>query len=104
MFSEIVTQPDFGQFGADRKQSIEELQKQVANLQSSYLEKDFTVLQKGWLDRNMQKAEVSYGLYNAEYEMHVVVYVNFFFSKGGRIWKNVHALLTATITTLLHAS
>lgn len=43
----------------------------------------------GWGDRFTKKIEVSVPVYNAEFGLHSLIYFNFFFSRGGRIWKQV---------------
>lgn len=45
-----------------------------------------------WLDDNTRKVEISLPVYNAEYGIHCLFYCNFFFSRGGHIWKDIIAL------------
>lgn len=44
---------------------------------------------EGWLDAQTQKVELAIPIYNAEYNVHSLVTVNFFFSRGGHIWKHI---------------
>lgn len=48
----------------------------------------------GWLDAKTSKIEISIAVYNAEYGLHSLVTVNFFFSRGGHIWKKIIPLST----------
>jgi len=43
----------------------------------------------GWLDERTKKVEIAIPVYNGEYGLHCMVYANFFFSRGGRIWKAI---------------
>lgn len=43
----------------------------------------------GWLDKRTQKVEIALPIYNAEYGMHAMIHVNFFFSRAGHIWKAI---------------
>jgi len=43
----------------------------------------------GWLDQYTKKVEIAIPVYNAEYGLHTMIYCNFFFSRGGRIWKAI---------------
>mmetsp|Transcript_46446 Transcript_46446/g.108144 ORF Transcript_46446/g.108144 Transcript_46446/m.108144 type:complete len:1020 (-) Transcript_46446:35-3094(-) len=43
----------------------------------------------GWLDRKTAKIEIGIPIYNGEYGLHSLVCVNFYFSRGGRIWKHI---------------
>mmetsp|Transcript_44462 Transcript_44462/g.81176 ORF Transcript_44462/g.81176 Transcript_44462/m.81176 type:complete len:1029 (-) Transcript_44462:49-3135(-) len=43
----------------------------------------------GWLDRKTAKIEISIPIYNGEYGLHSLICVNFYFSRGGRIWKHI---------------
>mmetsp|Transcript_21973 Transcript_21973/g.58172 ORF Transcript_21973/g.58172 Transcript_21973/m.58172 type:complete len:930 (-) Transcript_21973:716-3505(-) len=42
-----------------------------------------------WLDNRTMKAEVALPIYNAEYGIYTMMYINFFFSRGGHIWKMI---------------
>lgn len=42
-----------------------------------------------WYDRATMKIEISIPVYNAEYGIHTLVFVNFYKSRGGHIWKKV---------------
>jgi len=42
-----------------------------------------------WLDTKTQKVELALPIYNAEYGLHTLIMCDFFFSRGGRIWKNI---------------
>jgi len=55
---------------------IEEVQRQVMKLEASE-----------WIDKKTQKVEIALPVYNAEYGLHAIIHVNFFFSRGGHIWK-----------------
>jgi hypothetical protein len=48
--------------------------------------------QTKWLDRLTMKVEASIPAYNGELGLHVMIYVNFFFSRGGHIWKKLMPL------------
>lgn len=48
----------------------------------------------GWIDRRTQKIEVAMPIYNAEFGLHSLITLNFFLSRGGRIWKR-HVPLSA---------
>jgi len=43
----------------------------------------------GWLDRQTMKVEVAIPSYNAEYGLHTLTFINFYFSRGGHIWKKI---------------
>lgn len=45
-----------------------------------------------WLDLETQKLEITVPLYNAEFDLYSYITFNFYFSPGGRIWKQTHAL------------
>jgi len=45
----------------------------------------------GWLDKNTEKIEISIPIYNAEYSVHSLINVNFFFTRGGHVWKHIIA-------------
>lgn len=56
-----------------------------------------TMIQKekdGWLDRETKKIEISIPVYNGNLGVYSIVYVNFFFSRGGHIWKRILPLST----------
>jgi len=42
-----------------------------------------------WLDRSTKKIEIGIPLYNAEFGLHTLVFVDFYFSRGGHIWKKI---------------
>lgn len=42
-----------------------------------------------WLDDMTRKVEVSIPIYNGEYSTHALINVNFYFSRGGHIWKEI---------------
>lgn len=42
-----------------------------------------------WLDRKTKKIEIAIPVYNAEFGVHTLVRVNFYFSRGGHIWKHI---------------
>eukprot|EP00403_Amphidinium_massartii_P008526 CAMPEP_0178410908 /NCGR_PEP_ID=MMETSP0689_2-20121128/21225_1 /TAXON_ID=160604 /ORGANISM="Amphidinium massartii, Strain CS-259" /LENGTH=1263 /DNA_ID=CAMNT_0020032105 /DNA_START=54 /DNA_END=3845 /DNA_ORIENTATION=+ len=42
-----------------------------------------------WLDPGTLKIEVALPIYNAEFGIHCLIHVNFFFSRGGHIWKDI---------------
>lgn len=44
---------------------------------------------ENWLDKHTQKVELAFPTYNAEYGIHAMVHMNFFFSRGGHIWKAI---------------
>eukprot|EP00746_Dinoflagellata_sp_MGD_P167281 gnl/MRDRNA2_/MRDRNA2_97777_c0_seq1.p1 gnl/MRDRNA2_/MRDRNA2_97777_c0~~gnl/MRDRNA2_/MRDRNA2_97777_c0_seq1.p1 ORF type:complete len:988 (+),score=181.49 gnl/MRDRNA2_/MRDRNA2_97777_c0_seq1:73-3036(+) len=62
-----------------------------------YVYEDMDVLQdkllrleaSAWLDRNTRKIEIAFPVYNAEFGLHTLMTVNFFFSRGGHIHKKV---------------
>mmetsp|Transcript_64915 Transcript_64915/g.155047 ORF Transcript_64915/g.155047 Transcript_64915/m.155047 type:complete len:832 (-) Transcript_64915:8-2503(-) len=45
--------------------------------------------QNDWLDRQTKKIEMAIPVYNAELGMHTLIRANFYFSRGGHIWKKV---------------
>lgn len=45
-----------------------------------------------WLDRKTGKIEIMIPIYNAEYGLWTLVYVDFFFSRGGHIFKDIICL------------
>lgn len=47
-----------------------------------------------WLDKRTKKVEVALPIYNAEYGMHAMIHINFFFSRAGHIWKAIIPLST----------
>eukprot|EP00746_Dinoflagellata_sp_MGD_P145113 gnl/MRDRNA2_/MRDRNA2_77764_c0_seq1.p1 gnl/MRDRNA2_/MRDRNA2_77764_c0~~gnl/MRDRNA2_/MRDRNA2_77764_c0_seq1.p1 ORF type:complete len:1096 (+),score=233.83 gnl/MRDRNA2_/MRDRNA2_77764_c0_seq1:65-3352(+) len=47
-----------------------------------------------WLDEKTRKVELALPIYNAEYGLHTLVFVNFFFSRGGHIWKDIIPMST----------
>jgi len=57
---------------------VGDIQTQVMQLQN-----------EGWLDEKTQKVEVAYAVYNGEYGLHTIITCNFFWSRGGRVWKRV---------------
>merc|ERR1711939_1136893 len=42
-----------------------------------------------WLDRQTKKVEIAIPSYNAEFGLHTLTRVNFYFSRGGHIWKRI---------------
>merc|ERR1719253_1103841 len=42
-----------------------------------------------WLDRNTMKVEIAIPAYNGELGIHILMFVDFFFSRGGHIWKKI---------------
>jgi len=56
----------------------EDIQTRVYELERDY-----------WLDERTKKVEIAIPVYNGEYGLHCMLYVNFFFSRGGRIWKAI---------------
>lgn len=42
-----------------------------------------------WLDRQTKKIEIAIPSYNAEFGLHTLSRVNFYFSRGGHIWKRI---------------
>ena len=40
-----------------------------------------------WCDRLTEKVEISVPMYTAEFGLHSLIYFNFYFSRGGHIWK-----------------
>jgi len=67
----------------------------LANLQSMVWQLERTK----WLDRNTKKVEIAIPAYNGELGIHIMVYVNLFFNRGGHIWKK---LMPLSITSQLH--
>lgn len=58
--------------------------------QRSDLERQLLVMEaNGWLSRDTAKVEIAIPIYNAEYGVHTYLQVNFFFSRGGAIFKQV---------------
>jgi len=47
-----------------------------------------------WLDNSTRRIEISIPVYNAEYGLFTMVNVNFYFSLGGKIWKDIVSLST----------
>lgn len=45
-----------------------------------------------WLDKKTMKVEIAIPAYNGEFGVHVMIYINFFFSRGGHIWKKLMPL------------
>ena len=43
----------------------------------------------GWYDRHTMKIEFAIPVYNAEFGVHTIVFVNFYKSRGGHIFKKV---------------
>lgn len=52
----------------------------------------------GWLDANTLKVELTIPIHNAEYGLHSVIMCNFFFSRGGHIWKAIIPMTAWTQT------
>lgn len=52
-----------------------------------------------WLDKNTKKVEIAIPAYNGELGLHVMMYVNFFFNRGGHIYKK---LMPLSFTSNLH--
>eukprot|EP00746_Dinoflagellata_sp_MGD_P162963 gnl/MRDRNA2_/MRDRNA2_90744_c0_seq1.p1 gnl/MRDRNA2_/MRDRNA2_90744_c0~~gnl/MRDRNA2_/MRDRNA2_90744_c0_seq1.p1 ORF type:complete len:1192 (-),score=272.92 gnl/MRDRNA2_/MRDRNA2_90744_c0_seq1:74-3649(-) len=50
-----------------------------------------------WLDPQTRKVEIGLPVYNAEYGIHCLVTINFFFSRGGHIWKKIIPLSTFAV-------
>jgi len=50
--------------------------------------------QSDWLDKRTKKVEVALPIYNAEYGMHAMIHINFFFSRAGHIWKAIIPMST----------
>eukprot|EP00929_Paragymnodinium_shiwhaense_P069138 TRINITY_DN34876_c0_g1_i1.p1 TRINITY_DN34876_c0_g1~~TRINITY_DN34876_c0_g1_i1.p1 ORF type:complete len:1121 (-),score=345.02 TRINITY_DN34876_c0_g1_i1:157-3519(-) len=42
-----------------------------------------------WIDEKTQKVEVAYVIYNGEYGLHSMIMCGFFFTRGGRLWKDI---------------
>mmetsp|Transcript_47686 Transcript_47686/g.103713 ORF Transcript_47686/g.103713 Transcript_47686/m.103713 type:complete len:1192 (-) Transcript_47686:125-3700(-) len=42
-----------------------------------------------WVDDRTTKIEIGIPIYNAEYSIHSLINVNFFFARGGHIWKQI---------------
>mmetsp|Transcript_16917 Transcript_16917/g.39391 ORF Transcript_16917/g.39391 Transcript_16917/m.39391 type:complete len:831 (+) Transcript_16917:79-2571(+) len=57
---------------------FEDIEAQVINLE-----------QTGWLDRQTKKIELGIPVYNAELGIHSLIRTNFYFSRGGHIWKKI---------------
>lgn len=57
--------------------------KKVVQARVAELEKSM------WLDERTKKVEVALAVYNGEYGLHTLVMMDFFFSRGGLIWKDV---------------
>jgi len=47
-----------------------------------------------WLDDQTMKVEMALPLYNAEYGLHTLIFIDFFFSRGGHVWKEIIAQST----------
>lgn len=62
-----------------------------------YVREDYSVLKdrlremeaSRWLDRGTKKIEISIPVYTAEFGLHTLVMCNFYFSRGGHIWKQI---------------
>eukprot|EP00927_Polykrikos_kofoidii_P040786 TRINITY_DN34800_c0_g1_i1.p1 TRINITY_DN34800_c0_g1~~TRINITY_DN34800_c0_g1_i1.p1 ORF type:complete len:1040 (+),score=221.97 TRINITY_DN34800_c0_g1_i1:68-3187(+) len=62
-----------------------------------FVTEDFEVLQRrllvmeasGWLDRATKKVEIGIPIFSGEFGMHSWITVNFYFSRGGHIWKQI---------------
>merc|ERR1719506_687399 len=42
-----------------------------------------------WIDTYTEKVEISIPIYNAEYGVHSLCNVCFYFSRGGHVWKHI---------------
>lgn len=62
-------------------EDYDDLQHKVMKMESEH-----------WLDRHTRKIEIAMPVYNAEFGLHTLVTVNFFFSRGGHIWKKIICL------------
>eukprot|EP00928_Gymnodinium_smaydae_P033482 TRINITY_DN23978_c0_g1_i1.p1 TRINITY_DN23978_c0_g1~~TRINITY_DN23978_c0_g1_i1.p1 ORF type:complete len:1165 (-),score=153.74 TRINITY_DN23978_c0_g1_i1:425-3919(-) len=49
---------------------------------------------EGWLDRLTRRVEIGIPVYNAEFGLYTILTINFFFSRGGQIFKAVDSLST----------
>jgi len=49
---------------------------------------------RGWLNEATRKVEVAIPVFNGELGVYSIVYVDFFFSRGGHIWKRIIPLST----------
>eukprot|EP00928_Gymnodinium_smaydae_P084976 TRINITY_DN6826_c0_g2_i1.p1 TRINITY_DN6826_c0_g2~~TRINITY_DN6826_c0_g2_i1.p1 ORF type:complete len:1042 (-),score=231.14 TRINITY_DN6826_c0_g2_i1:33-3158(-) len=62
-----------------------------------YVREDFEALEQQlvameaahWLDRYTQKVEITVPIYTAEFGLHTMLSINFYFSRGGHIWKQL---------------
>mmetsp|Transcript_26997 Transcript_26997/g.46862 ORF Transcript_26997/g.46862 Transcript_26997/m.46862 type:complete len:1137 (-) Transcript_26997:83-3493(-) len=57
---------------------MEFVRQQIVSMEHNY-----------WLDNRTQKVELAIPVYNAEYGLHTLIHCNFFFSRGGHIWKAI---------------
>eukprot|EP00928_Gymnodinium_smaydae_P018445 TRINITY_DN1701_c0_g1_i2.p1 TRINITY_DN1701_c0_g1~~TRINITY_DN1701_c0_g1_i2.p1 ORF type:complete len:652 (-),score=148.84 TRINITY_DN1701_c0_g1_i2:1638-3593(-) len=67
-------------------EDMQELQNQVWKLELDE-----------WFDRHVRKIEIVIPVYNAEFGVHSVIYVNLFISRGGHIWKSIIPLSTVAV-------
>eukprot|EP00929_Paragymnodinium_shiwhaense_P029323 TRINITY_DN16825_c0_g1_i2.p1 TRINITY_DN16825_c0_g1~~TRINITY_DN16825_c0_g1_i2.p1 ORF type:complete len:1188 (+),score=290.61 TRINITY_DN16825_c0_g1_i2:146-3709(+) len=44
---------------------------------------------QSWLSDATSKVEIAMPLFNAHHGLHVILYINFFFSRGGQVWKQL---------------
>mmetsp|Transcript_38886 Transcript_38886/g.91562 ORF Transcript_38886/g.91562 Transcript_38886/m.91562 type:complete len:1329 (+) Transcript_38886:201-4187(+) len=49
---------------------------------------------EGWLNDGTRKIEIALPVFNAEYEVLTIAYVNFWWSRGGHVWKRVLPMST----------
>mmetsp|Transcript_5397 Transcript_5397/g.13058 ORF Transcript_5397/g.13058 Transcript_5397/m.13058 type:complete len:766 (+) Transcript_5397:143-2440(+) len=47
-----------------------------------------------WFDRHTRKVEIAIPVYNAEFGLHTLMYINLFINRGGHIWKRQIPLST----------
>eukprot|EP00929_Paragymnodinium_shiwhaense_P031794 TRINITY_DN17740_c0_g1_i1.p1 TRINITY_DN17740_c0_g1~~TRINITY_DN17740_c0_g1_i1.p1 ORF type:complete len:1753 (-),score=508.22 TRINITY_DN17740_c0_g1_i1:213-5471(-) len=60
----------------------------MAEAQAKLLELE----RSGWLDFRTRRIEISIPVWNAEFAMYTLFNVNFFFSRGGTVWKECFAM------------
>eukprot|EP00971_Amphidinium_carterae_P072720 1438159-Amphidinium_carterae.1 len=53
------------------------------------LEKAYERELSGWLDPKTKKIEIAIPVFNAEHKIYTLMFVNFWMSRGGRIWEQV---------------
>jgi hypothetical protein len=75
---------DTSQADKDRDQWLW-VHKTVGEIQLEMLDLELD----GWLDSLVEKVEIAIPIYNAEFSVHTMVCVNFYFSRGGHIWKHI---------------